>query len=42
MSMRIDEDFQAAYRKLEARMKALAEADGDVFLPNSEPLGPVD
>jgi hypothetical protein len=23
-------------------MKALAEADGDVFLPNSEPLGPVD
>jgi hypothetical protein len=35
-------DFRAAYRDLEARMKALAEADGDVFLPNPEPLGPVD
>jgi len=35
------EDFQTAYRALEARMKALAEADGDVFLPNLEPKGPV-
>jgi hypothetical protein len=40
--MRIDEGFRAAYRKLEARMKALAEAEGDVFLPNPEPLGPVE
>jgi hypothetical protein len=39
--MRIDEGFRAAYRALEAHMKALAEADGDVFLPNPEPLGPV-
>lgn len=38
---RIDASFRAAYRGLEARMKALAEADGDVFLPNPEPLGPV-
>ena len=35
------EAFRAAYRGLEARMKALAEADGDVFLPNPEPVGPV-
>ena len=40
--MRIDEGFRAAYRELEARMKVLAEADGDVFLPNPDPLGPVE
>jgi hypothetical protein len=40
--MRIDEGFRAAYRELEMRMKVLAEADGDVYLPNPEPLGPVD
>jgi hypothetical protein len=40
--MLIDGGFQAAYRALEERMKALAEADGNVFLPNPEPLGPVD
>lgn len=34
--------FGAAYRNLEARMKALAEVEGDVFLPNPEPLGPVE
>jgi hypothetical protein len=39
--MRIDESFNTAYRELEGRMKALAEADGDVFLPNPEPSGPV-
>jgi hypothetical protein len=39
--MLIDEAFHTAYRELEERMKALAEADGDVFLPNPEPLGPV-
>jgi hypothetical protein len=39
--MRIDEGFHAAYRALEERMKALAEAEGDVFLPNPEPEGPV-
>lgn len=38
--MRIDTDFHAAYRGLEIRMKALAEADGDVFLPVAEPEGP--
>jgi len=38
--MRIDTDFHAAYRELEMKMKALAEADGDVFLPNVEPEGP--
>ena len=40
--MSIDEGFRAAYRKLEARMKGLAKADGDVFLPNPEPLRPVE
>jgi hypothetical protein len=40
--MRIDDGFRAAYRELQARMKVLAEADGDVFLPNPEPLGPVE
>lgn len=39
--MRINESFHAEYRELEERMKALAEADGDVFLPNPEPEGPV-
>ena len=39
--MRIDGGFHTAYRELEERMKALAEADGDVFLPSPEPLGPV-
>ena len=38
--MLIDESFRTAYRELEARMKALAENDGHVFLPNPEPLGP--
>jgi len=38
--MRIDGGFHTAYRKLEERMKARAEADGDVFLPNPELLGP--
>ena len=31
--IRIETGFHAAYRNLEARMKARAEADGDVFLP---------
>jgi hypothetical protein len=39
--MLINESFHTAYRELEERMKALAEADGDVFLPNPEPLGTV-
>jgi hypothetical protein len=39
-AMRVDESFHAAYRDLEGRMKALAEADGDVFLPNPERKGP--
>jgi len=30
------------YRALECRMKAQAQADGDVFLPNPEPSKPVD
>lgn len=39
--MRIDLNFHAAYRVLEERMKALAEAQGDVFVPNPQPEGPV-
>jgi len=41
-SLRTDEDFRHAYRALEARMRRLADEDGDVFLPNPEPVGPVD
>src|SRR5262245_42288303 len=40
-AMRNDGSFHAGYRELEERMKALVEADGDVFLPNPEPEGPV-
>jgi len=39
--MPIDQMFDSAYRALEARMRALAETDGDVFLPNPKPLAPV-
>jgi len=38
---RMDSEFRAAYLNLEARMRALAETDGDVFLPVPQPLGPV-
>ena len=37
---RVDAAFHAQYRALENRMRALAEDDGDVFLPNPEPMGP--
>lgn len=35
-------DFVLRLRELEARMKAQAEADGDVYVPFPRPLGPVD
>jgi len=35
-------EFIRAYRDLDQRMKAFAESDGDVYLPNPEPTGPVD
>jgi hypothetical protein len=40
--MPTDTAFHTAYRGLETRMKALAEFDRHVFLPNPEPEGPVD
>lgn len=40
--MQRDPSFRAAYQELEARMKVLAERDGDIFLPNPEPEGRVD
>jgi hypothetical protein len=40
--MRIDDGFRIAYRALEARMNVLADADGDVLVPNPEPVGPVE
>lgn len=40
--MATDDNFRAAYRELERRMEALADADGDVFLPTIEPQSPVD
>ena len=33
--------FQAEYHELERRFQALAEADGDIYLPNVEPLDSV-
>lgn len=41
MNSQFRKDFAAAYRELEGRMKLRAEADGDVFLPNPQPLEPV-
>ena len=35
-------EFVDKYRDLERRMKALAESDGDVYLPNPAPTEPVD
>lgn len=40
--MLVSQEFRRSYADLEARMKAQAEADGDVYLPNPEPSGPVD
>jgi len=37
-----DFGFLAKYRALEVRMQNLAEADGHVFVPNPEPVGPVE
>lgn len=37
-----DENFQIRYQRLESQMKRLAEEDGDAFLPNLEPVEPVD
>ena len=34
--------IHSAYVSLEQRMKALAESEGHVYLPNSEPTIPVD
>jgi hypothetical protein len=39
--MSVDGSFHDKYRELEERMKALAESEGDVFLPNTDPKGPV-
>lgn len=38
----IDATFRTRYRKIERQMRVLAEADGDIFLPNPEPEGPAD
>ena len=35
-------DFRTKYLEVEAQLQARAEADGDVFLPNPVPPGPVD
>lgn len=40
--MATDDNFRTAYRELERRMEALADADGDVFLPTIEPQFPVE
>jgi hypothetical protein len=37
----MNHDFDTAYRALEQRMKALAETDGQVYLPNPQPPAPV-
>jgi hypothetical protein len=38
----MEEETTRAYRDLDRRMQALAESDGDVYLPNPEPLARVD
>jgi hypothetical protein len=38
----MEEDIRRAYCDLERRMKALAESDGYVYLPNPEPTTRVD
>ncbi|HEY1266712.1 MAG TPA: hypothetical protein VGH16_05610 [Candidatus Binatia bacterium] len=38
----MDESFQTVYQRLEARMKALADDDRTVFVPNPVPAAPVD
>jgi hypothetical protein len=38
----IDATFRTRYREIERQTRALAEADGDIFLPNPEPEGPAD
>jgi len=38
----MDHEIRCAYLDLERRMKALAEADGDVYLPNPQPTARVD
>lgn len=40
--MHSDRSFRSRYHDLERRMRALAEADGDIYLPNAEPTLPVD
>ncbi|HUF71092.1 MAG TPA: hypothetical protein VMM79_20745 [Longimicrobiales bacterium] len=40
--MPIDRNFHAAYQALEERMRDLADTDGDVYLPNLAPDGPVE
>lgn len=40
--MRVDDNFRDAYRALEITMRALAESEGDIFLPNLAPDRPVD
>jgi hypothetical protein len=35
----VADGFLTAYRELEARFRTLAEADGDIYLPNPEPAG---
>lgn len=38
----MENEFRRAYRNLDQRMKALAESDDGVYLPNPEPTGTVD
>jgi hypothetical protein len=38
----MESEFQKTYRDLDLRMKALAESEGDIYLPNPEPSAPVD
>jgi hypothetical protein len=40
--MRDQQEFYAHYKALEARMNERADKDGDAFLPNPEPQGPVE
>lgn len=40
--MYFDKNFYTKYRQLQEKMRGRAESDGDVFLPNPDPRGPVE
>lgn len=42
MKRNVIDDYHCNYQNLATQMKGLAEEDGDAYLPNIKPIGPVD